>query len=395
MSDRPNRARPLAPQPRRARRPVVRRPPVSGRYRSPSPPSIRRRVGAGGGLPWPARLLLTIAVLALGGSVLLVASGALGGFVTGFGHAMGGMFGAIAGAGVTEAPTAQPRPDPPHLVTPQNAYTNQPLFDVSGFAPASETGSDYSVRIYVNGQVASEHQLGPTADFTVPGVPIPSGRSSITATIVGPGGESEQSAPISVAFDNVPPALTLTAPADGTVVKGTSVTVSGRTQTGATVAVRNDNTGRTATTVATKGDFSVAAAIAAGTNHLTITSTDLAGNITTKTVSVVGGSGQTTLNLRLSNARIALTSLPKPISMTVTVLDQQGAPVQGAQVGFTLQVPGLAPVTFDATTPAEGRVTWTTTLPKDGVVTGNALVTVLVTMPDGKQATKAASFLIV
>ncbi len=393
MADRRN--RPLAPQPRRTQQRVVRRAPVSGRYRSPSPPSIRRAPGTGSGLPWPARLLLAIAVLALGGSVLLVASGALGGFVTGFGHAMAGMFGAIAGPGPSQVPTAPPRPDPPHLVSPENAYTNQPLFDISGFAPTSEIGSGYSVRIYVNGQVASEHQLGPTADFTVPAVPIPSGRSSITATIVGPGGESDQSAPISVVYDKVPPALTLTAPTDGAVVKAASVTITGRTQTGATVVAKNDNTGRTATTIATKGDFSVAIAIAAGTNHLTVTATDQAGNITTKTISVVGGSGQTTLTLHLSNARIALTSLPKPISMSVTVLDQQGSTVQGAQVGFTLQVPGLAPVTFDATTAASGRATWTTTLPKDGVVTGNALVTVLVTMPDGKQATKTASFLIV
>jgi hypothetical protein len=34
-------------------------------------------------------------------------------------------------------------------------------------------------------------------------------------------------------------------------------------------------------------------------------------------------------------------------------------------------------------------------IPKDGVVTGNSLVTVLVTTPDGKQLTKTASIAIV
>ena len=395
MADRPNRARPLARQPRRAQPQVVRRAPVSGRYRSPSPPSIRRPPGTGSGLPWPAHLLLGVAVLALGAAVLLVASGMLGGFVAGFGHAMGDMFGSIAGPGATATPIPPSRPDPPHLVTPANAYTNQPAFDVSGYAPASEVGSQYSVRIYVNGQAAGEQQMGPTADFTVPAVPIPLGRSSVTATIVGPGGESEQSAPVSVVFDNVPPAIILNAPTDGTVVTGGSVTVAGRTQVGATVTVRNDTTGQTATRAATKGDFSISVPVGAGTNRLTITATDQAGNISTKTLSVVGGTGRTTLSLHLSNARIALATLPKSISMSVTVLDQQGAPVKDAQAGFTLQVPGLAPVTFDATTGADGRATWTTTLPKEGVVTGNALVTVLVTLPDGSQLTKTASFAIV
>jgi hypothetical protein len=82
------------------------------------------------------------------------------------------------------------------------------------------------------------------------------------------------------------------------------------------------------------------------------------------------------------------------VSMTLTVLDPNGAPIDGAQVAFTLQVPGVAPVTFEATT-VDGQATWSTTIPKDGVVTGNSLVTVLVTTPDGQQLTKVGSFAIV
>ncbi len=338
--------------------------------------------------------MLLVAVLALGGSVLLVASGLLGSAVTGFGHTIGDMFGAVTGPGATASPTAVALPGTPHLVAPTNAYTNQPAWDVQGFAPASAVGKGYSVRIYVNGQVAREQQLGPTANFTVAAVPIPLGRSAITATIVGPSGESAQSAPISVVFDNVPPAVVLSAPTDGAVVNGGTVTVSGRTQTGSTVVVRNDNTRQSTTAVATNALFSIVVTIGPGTNNLAITATDPAGNTTTKTIKVIGGSGQTTVSLHLSNARLALTSLPKSISMVATVLDQNGAPLNGAQVAFTLQVPGLTPVTYDATT-ANGLATWTTMIPKDGVVTGNSLVTVLVTTPDGKQLTKTASFAIV
>ncbi len=394
MADRPTRGRPLAPQPRRSQPHITRRPPVAGRYRSPSPPSTRRAPGSGGGLPWPARLVLLVAVLALGGSVLLVASGMLGSAVTGFGHTIGDMFGAVTGPGATAVPTAVAVPGTPHLVAPTNAYTNQPAWDVQGFAPDSAVGKGDSVRIYVNGKVAREQQLGPTANFTVPAVPIPLGRSSITATIVGPSGESAQSTPISVVFSNVPPAVILSAPVDGAVVNGATVTVSGRTRTGATVVVRNDNTHQSNTAVATSALFSIVVTIGPGTNNLSITATDQAGNTTTKTIKVIGGSGQTTVSLHLSNARLALTSLPKSVSMVVTVLDQNGAPLNGAQVAFTLQVPGLTPVTYDATT-ANGLATWTTMIPKDGVVTGNSLVTVLVTTPDGKQLTKTASIAIV
>ncbi|HXQ96605.1 MAG TPA: Ig-like domain-containing protein, partial [Candidatus Acidoferrales bacterium] len=366
MADRPIRDRPLAHQPRRSQPRITRRPAVGSRYRSPTPPSSRRPPGDTGGLPWPARLVLVVAILALGGSVLLVASGMIGSAVTDFGHTLQSMFGAVTGPGATAAPSAVARPSAPHLVTPTNAYTNQPAWDVSGFAPASEVGSAYSVRVYVDGQIAGQLQLGPTADFTVPAVPIPKGRSSITATIVGPGGESDQSAPISVVFDNVPPAVLLSAPTPtaGAVINGGTMTISGRTQTGSTVVVRNDNTRKSTNAVATNGFFSIPVALGPGPNDLTITATDPAGNTTTKTLTVVGGSGQTTVSLHLSNARLALTSLPRMISMAVTVLDMNGAPLEGAQVAFTLQVPGVAPVTFEGTT-VGGQVTWETTIPKD------------------------------
>ncbi len=395
MPDRPLRERPLAHQPRRRQPPIARRPPVTGRYRSPSPPSVRRSPGSGGGLPWPARIVLVVAIVALGGSVLLVASGLLGSAVRGFGHAVGDMFGAVTGPSPTTVASAIPRPSAPHLVVPTNAYTQQPAWDVQGYAPASALGQGYSVRIYVNGTLARQQQLGPTADFTVPSVPIPLGRSSITATIIGPGGESDPSAPISVVFSNVPPALTITSPQDGAVINGGSVTVAGKTRTGATVTIRNDNTHQNSTAVATSGLFSITVTLGPGTNNLAITATDPAGNTTSKTIKVIGGTGQTTVRLHLSNARVALASLPAPLSMVVTVLDQNGAPLANAQVAFTLQVPGLTPVTFQSVTGADGTATWATTIPKDGVVTGNSLVTVLVTTPDGKQLTRTGSFAIV
>ena len=159
MADRSTRERPLAPQPRRAPLRVPRRPPVGGRYRSNSPPSTRRAPSGGGGLPWPARLVLVVAILALGGSVLLVASGMIGSAVTDFGHTLQSMFGAVTGPVATAAPTAVARPDAPHLVVPTDPYTQLPAWDVSGFAPHVRGRPGCSVRIYVNGHVAQQQQL--------------------------------------------------------------------------------------------------------------------------------------------------------------------------------------------------------------------------------------------
>lgn len=393
MADRPTRGRPLTSLPRRPQPHVTRRAPVTGRYRSPSPPSVRRAPGETGGLPWAARVFLVIAIVALGGSVLLVASGMLGRAVAGFGNAVNDLFGSVTGPAATASPVTAPTPDAPHLVQPTDAYTNRPEWDVSGFAPNSVVGlAGYRVRIYVAGNLAAEQPLGPTQDFTVPAVTIPLGRSSITATIVGPSGESAQSAPISVVFDNVPPALAITAPKDGDVVNGGKVTITGKTQTGSTLVIHDDNTKRTTTGVATVGTFSVDVPLGTGTNNLTITSTDPAGNVTTKKLTVIGGSAQTSVRLRLSNSRIALTALPKAITMTATLLDQNGAPIAGATAAFGLSLPGLPTASFDATTDQNGQAAWTTTIPKDGVTTGIALVTVVVTLPDGKQLTQTASF---
>jgi hypothetical protein len=341
-------------------------------------------------------LLLGVAVLALCGSVLLVASGMLGPAVAGFGRAVEGMFGAVTGPGATAIPTAIAVPGAPRLVVPTDGYTNRPVWDVQGYAPGDVVGKPgYTVRVYVDDALSREQPLTATQDFLVVGVPIPDGRCRITATIVGPGGESAPSAPISVVYDSKPPAIILTAPTDGQVVNAGSVTFAGRTQTGATVLVTNDTTRQSATIVATKGTFTLDVPLSAGTNHMTVTATDLAGNVATKSMSVIGGSGKPTVTLRLSNARIALADLPKPITMTVTVLDANGSPVKDAAVSFGLAVPGLPPATFDATTDADGHATWTTTIPSEGVTAGNALVTVIVTTPTGTELRQAASFRIV
>lgn len=394
MADRPIRRNGAPPAPRRPQPRVPRR--TSGRYSATAAAGMGRRPPRPGtGLPWAARAILALALVGLAASVILVGTGLLGSAVSGLGGALAGFVSQPGASGASGSPTPRPVLEPPRLVDPTNHYTNQPAWDVHGFVPAAVVGrSGYTVRIYVNGEIASQASIGATQDFAANAVPIPKGRSKITATVAGQGLESPQSGAISVVFYDTPPGLTITEPAPDAVINGTDVTVAGKTKTGATVSVRNGNTGIATNAIAADGTFSVAVELGNATNPLTITATDPAGNQRSVTITVVKGNGETTVTLHLSNARIRLADLPRQVSMGVKVLDPNGKAIDGATVNFGLSLPGLPTSTFDATT-VDGSATWTTTVPKDGVVLGNALVTVLVTTPDGKEFKKASSFAIV
>ncbi len=335
-----------------------------------------------------------VALLGLCGTVLLVGTGLLGNVVSNVGGVLAGFVGTPAETPASAAPSASAQLEAPRLLDSANRYTNKPVWDVRGFVPASIVGkSGYSLRVYVNGAATTLVPLGQTQDFRVSSVPIGLGKNTITASVVGPDGEGARSASIWCVYDNVPPPLAISAPAEASTINSTSVVVTGTTQTGSTVLVHNDTNGLSASGKAVQNAFSITVGIGPGHNDLAVTSTDPAGNSTTTTVSVVRGTTETTIQLHLSNQRIRLADLPRQISMGVTVLDPSGNPVNGATVNFGLSVPGVPTTSFDATT-VDGRATWTTTIPKDGVTTGNALVTVLVTLSNGKEYKQSGSFLI-
>ena len=94
-------------------------------------------------------------------------------------------------------------------------------------------------------------------------------------------------------------------------------------------------------------------------------------------VTLIRGNGKLTASLTSSAYRIATSSLPISLQLSVLVIDPDGQPVSGASVTFTLTVPGIPPVAKDAVTGADGRATFSTTLPK-GVTTGNGIATAFV-----------------
>jgi hypothetical protein len=350
-------------------------------------------VRGGGPLPLPVRLLLGLAVVALCGAVVLFGSGLLGGAVSRMGDTIGGFVASINQFLVvaTPTPSATASMAAPRLVQPANEFTNKPSVEVRGYAPSNVVGKEgYRVRVYVNDRSMGEVAVAETLDFKVPGIPLDSGLNEITATIVGPGSESPRSPGIALTYDPEPPPLTITAPKNGATVNGTQVHVTGTTQPDAIVSVRSDRTGSVPTDTANAaGTFSVEVQLEMGTNVLVVAAYDPAGNRRAAKLTITRGSGAPTAKIELSDTRIKLRDLPRELTVGIRVADPNGKLVGDAVVTFGLSLPGLPTSTFEASTVA-GRASWTTVVPKGGVVAGSALVTVLVTLPDGSELREAA-----
>ena len=272
-------------------------------------------------MPGAARAILLVAVIALAGAFALVATGAISAAVAGLGGSIGGLLGGLTGSPTPQASTGAVAPDAaPRLEAPDNPYTSTDAYDLRGLLPSGVAGSEeLSLRVFVGAEEVDEVPVPPTADFLVTAIPLTEGENEITAAIVSPDGEGPRSVPIVITLDTKDPGLAISAPADKSRVKAAVqiVTVEGTTQPGANVSIRNGNTGGSASVDAATGVQSVG--IADGTNTLTVTATDQAGNETTKSVSVLRGSGKLTAQVDVSPSRLKASRLPEPYVLRATV----------------------------------------------------------------------------
>jgi len=365
--------------------------PVQSKPRAPSSTRLapHRKVERGPGMALPFRLLLVLAVAALGVGVLVVAGGGLGRVAAAVGSSLTGFLSDITS---TPAPSASPLTvaDAPTLEPPDEPYTNQPTVDLVGTVPAAVAGDpDSRIRIYVaigdgeSGPIM-EVPVGPSQHFLVPNVQLSKGTNTFTATIVGPTGlESEKSASVAYILDTSKPKITISSPKSNAVVNGKTAKIVGQTQGRSTISIRNATTNATVSGAADgKGAFSVSVPIASGTNAIEVTATDPAGNVNMATLTVRRGTGALLAHLSASFYQVRISKLPEPVTLTVTVTDPDGRPLAGAGVTFTLTVPGLGPITSNpVTTGTDGKATFTPTIAK-GATKGQASATVIVSTQD-------------
>jgi len=334
------------------------------------------------GLPTLARIGLIAAVVVLGAGILYIGARGIGGVVGGIGSTVGGFVN-----NVTSTPT--PRASAvdlaiaPTLKQPTEPYTNQPTVDLEVSVPQELIG-DQNHRIHVwltlPGQdpaVIQEAPLAAAARTVIP-VQLTDGINDFTATIAGPGGESDHSLSVRYVFDDVPPKVTITSPKNNATVNSKAVEIKGKTQARTTLQARNEANGSTITgTAESDGTFTLSVSLAAGVNKITIDGTDPAGNASETSLSVKRGAGRLTVALSASDYQIKRSQLPTPVTLYATVTDPDGKALAGAGVTFTLSMPGIQTITIDGTTDAQGKASFKTTIPK-GATVGQGSATVLV-----------------
>jgi hypothetical protein len=338
---------------------------------------------------------LAVSVVALGGAILWVGSGAVGPFVAGVARGMGGFVAQVSEVAGSPTPTQLPDVgDAPAIVAPADPITNRDTVDLTVNVPAAIAGrGGYSVRLYVTlpdaeAELVTEEPVGATSVQVIPGVELANGRNDFQASISGPGGESDLSDVTTVVLDTSKPKVTVISPKNNAQVTKPQVTIKGKSQAGSSVRLQNGANGAIATVSAGKdGLWETVMALANGNNVIAITSTDPAGNANTGELRLVRGSGRMTAALSGSAYRFHASKLPKRLTLTVTVLGSDGKPLSGATALFTISVPGLeAIVSRELSTNRSGTASFSTMIPK-GATRGGGLATVLVTAKDEDDAT--------
>lgn len=330
---------------------------------------------------------MVLAVVALGGGVLLVASGGLGRVAAALGSTFDGFVGDLTS---TPVPSATPVTvsSAPTLEAPVEPYTNQAAIDLIGTVPAAIAGTaDSVVRIYVaigDGEpgIVTEVAIGSTQRFVAPGITLSPGTNTFSATIVGPTDlESDPSTTVAYVLDTTKPKITISSPRNNAVVNSRTVKLVGLSQGRSALSAHNLTTNVTVAGAADgKGAFSLVVPIGTGVNKIELSATDPAGNVNTATVSVRRGTGALTANVSASSYQIKVAKLPEPVTVAVKVNDPDGNPLAGAEVTFTITVPGLPPIASSTlTTSSAGSATFTTSIPKGATADRQISVTAIVT----------------
>lgn len=372
-----------------------------GSHVRPRPPSIghtqpvkvaapdRRRVRQHRGLdarrkpaPLATRALLALSVVALAAAAFLVASGGIGPILSSLGSGIGSAFGRLSATPVPSATELIPT-DSPRIASPAQPYTNVAMVDLTVSVPQAVVGDPAAkVRIYLaleglDPAPVVDVPVGTTSRMIIPFELTP-GRNDVSATLFRGDEESDQSPIVTYILDQDPPKITVTSPKNGAAIATFEVTIKGTTQASSSLVALNKGNGTSISSVAARdGTFQFGMVLAPGTNEITITGTDPAGNVGTSTLKVLQGSKLMQVRLTASSYRISVSKHPPSIQLVVLVTDPSGTPLAGVSAFFTLQIPGLAPISNALVTGGDGRAVFTTPLVGQ-LQKGGGLGTVLV-----------------
>jgi hypothetical protein len=333
--------------------------------------------------------------VALAGGAFLAASGGIGPVLASLAGGFGSAIGRITATPVP-SPTFLPPTDSPRIAAPDQPYTNDPSIELRISVPVEVLGdSTAMVRLYLaleglQPAPVVNVPVGTTSTMVVP-FDLTEGRNDITATLIRAGEESDHSPIVTYVLDQDPPKITITSPKNNAAIDAHEATIKGTTQAGTSLIALNNGNGTSISAVASQdGTFEFGLPLAPGTNEILITGTDPAGNEGTKTLKLIQGSRDLQVRLSASTYRISVAKHPASLQLVVVVSDPSGEPLAGATAFFTLQLPGLAPISNSLVTDVEGKAVFTTPL-VGALTTGGGTGTVLVSTEDYGEATDRVS----
>jgi len=321
-------------------------------------------------ISWSRRFGLAGALLLLIGGSIAFASGALNAPSTG------------AGTNASNPPLPAPQ-----ILTPAQTLTREATIDLTLLRPAGlASGSDYSVRVSVNGETERERPLPQQEQFVISGIALTEGENSIRAALVADAGVGGISAPLTITRDSTAPVIRVTRPEPGATVYSDTDTLRGRTEAGATISVVDVASGESFdSTVEADGRFTADLTLGLGDNELLLSSRDLAGNLASAHITITRADSLAALTLTVSDDILKATDLPQRLIASAFVQDERGQPVDGAQVTFSLSPPNATTMTYRTLTVA-GRATWSELdIDSPDDPHGAWLVTVLAVLPSGTE----------
>ncbi|MEI6156145.1 MAG: hypothetical protein WCP88_02960 [bacterium] len=308
----------------------------------------------------------------------------------------------IGSNGSPTPPPASLEPGRPTLSEPTDPVTAAATVTVRGTLPQDLLNqSDAIIRIIItrdDGSVitGAEIKMPKTAGFDVTQIPLLAGSNVIEAVVVVNGTEGSRSAPITIVRDTSPPDLTITSPKPGAIMNGDAVTVTGKTDKDIDIQVRNETTGTIDSARSTaKGEFALDVSLRNGTNVLTITVTDAAGNQTSTGVeiSTTASVGRVTIVL---NPGTIILSTRKDFRITATATDSTGAPAANVRACMLVTAadatPFPPPETLCVNSDVNGRAAWNFSFPENFNKEGRGLVTVTYELSVGDPISGVQSF---
>jgi hypothetical protein len=290
-----------------------------------------------------------------------------------------------------QAAVGAPPPPPLTVLPPASSTTRASTIDLTALASADlRRDQHYVVRVFVNDTQTSRTDLPDSGQIALTNVPLDEGQNSIRVSLVGAGGESALSSPITIIRDDVAPEIKIVQPTDKVYTE--SETLVGTTEPGADMQI-TDGAGQTIeSSIGPDGRFSASLDLHVGNNTLMLRSTDPAGNHASISYTVVRASSAATIDLSVTPTDVYMADLPATVELSATLRDELGRPVaDGTQVIFGVSPPDRETTTYTATT-TNGRARFTGLSMEPGDATGAWLVTALATLPSGIELRADASF---